>query len=151
MPTNSARRDYFPRLPLFGAGAVIGLSLLAAIAGRLSGDGKMQPTATLVAERELMFEDRADGAVVIVNAANNKTIQVMTGQNGFVRGTLRGFARTRHMNGLGEFLPFRLTSWSDGRLILFDPSTGRHVDIEAFGTANEAIFGALLSPSLYTS
>jgi hypothetical protein len=55
------------------------------------------------------------------------------------------------MDGIGEFVPFRLTSWSDGRLILFDPSTGRHVDIEAFGTANEAIFGALLSPALYTS
>jgi putative photosynthetic complex assembly protein len=151
MPTNSVRREYFPRLPLIGAATVVGLSLLAAIAGRLSGDGKMQPTTTMVAERDLMFEDRADGAVLIVNAANNKTIKVMTGQNGFLRGTLRGFARTRHMDGIGEFVPFRLTSWSDGRLILFDPSTGRHVDIEAFGTANEAIFGALLSPSLYTS
>jgi len=151
MQAKSPRREYFPRFPLFGAGAVVGLALLAALVGRIAGDGKMQPTATMVAERELLFEDRADGAVLIVNAVNNKTIKVMTGENGFLRGTLRGFARTRHMDGVGEFVPFRLTSWSDGRLILFDPATGRHVDIEAFGTLNEAVFGALLSPSLYTS
>jgi putative photosynthetic complex assembly protein len=99
----------------------------------------------------LKFEDRADGAVVIVNAVNDKTIQVMTGENGFLRGTLRGFARTRRMDGIGAAEPFRLSSWSDGRLILFDPATGRHVDIEAFGTLNEAVFGRLLSPLLYSS
>ncbi len=151
MQAKSLRHQYFPRLPLLAAGGMVALALLAAIGGRLAGDGKMQPTGTLVAERDLCFEDRADGAVLIINAANNKTIKVMTGQNGFLRGTLRGFARTRHMDGIGDSLPFRLTSWSDGRLILFDPATGRHVDIEAFGTLNEAVFGRLLSPSLYTS
>jgi putative photosynthetic complex assembly protein len=151
MPTQRPRRDFFPRLPLVAAGGMVAIALVAAIAGRLAGDGNMQPTATMVAERNLRFEDRADGAVLVVNAENNKTIQVMTGQNGFLRGTLRGFARTRHMEGIGETVPFRLSSWSDGRLILFDPATGRHVDIEAFGTLNEAVFGRLLSPSLYTS
>jgi putative photosynthetic complex assembly protein len=151
MQAKSLRRDFFPKLPLFAAGGMVALALLAAIAGRLAGNGAMQPTAKMVAERELKFEDRADGAVVIVNAVNDKTIQVMTGENGFLRGTLRGFARTRRMDGIGAAEPFRLSSWSDGRLILFDPATGRHVDIEAFGTLNEAVFGRLLSPLLYSS
>jgi putative photosynthetic complex assembly protein len=132
-------------------GGVVGLAFLAAIGGRVFGVDRMQPTGTVIAERDLRFEDRADGAVIIVNAATNKPVEVMTGQNGFLRGTLRGFARTRRMDGIGEAAPFQLTSWSDGRLILSDPATGRQVDLEAFGTLNEAVFGRLLSPSLYTS
>jgi putative photosynthetic complex assembly protein len=127
------------------------MAIMLAIGGRIVGADPMPPTAKLVAEHDLRFADRADGAVVIVDASTGKQIEVMTGQNGFLRGTLRGFARARRRDGIGEAAPFRLTSWSDGRLILSDPATHRDVDLEAFGSSNEAVFGRLLSPSLYTS
>ncbi len=41
-------------------------------------------------------------------------------------------------------MPFRLSAWSDGRLTLEDPATGRAVDLEAFGPTNEATFVRLL-------
>ena len=127
------------------------LAILGTFTAHQEGAGAMQPTATLVAERTLRFEDRADGAVVVVNADTNKTVEVMTGQNGFLRGTLRGFARTRKLDHIGDVDPFQLSSWSDGRLILKDPSTGRYVDVESFGQTNEAVFGHMLSPALYNS
>ena len=133
------------------AGSILVVAVLGTFAAHHEGAGAMQPTATLVAERTLRFEDRADGAVLVINAENNKTIAVMTGQSGFLRGTLRGFARTRKMDHIGEIQPFQLSSWSDGRLILKDPSTGRYVDVESFGQTNEAVFGQLLSPALYAS
>jgi putative photosynthetic complex assembly protein len=147
----AVKQRIFKRLPAIGVGSLVALAFLAAIGGRVFGVDRMQPTGTLVAERDLRFEDRADGAVIIVNAATNKPVEIATGQNGFLRGTLRGFARTRRMDGIGETVPFHLTSWSDGRLILSDPATGREVDLEAFGSLNEAVFGRLLSPSLTTS
>ncbi len=151
MLKEALKQRFFKRLPAIAVSGVMALAFVAAIGGRLVGVDRMQPTGAPVAERDLRFEDRADGAVIIVNAATNRQIEVMTGQNGFLRGTLRGFARTRRMDGVGEAPPFHLTSWSDGRLILSDPATGREVDLEAFGTLNEAVFGRLLSPSLYTS
>ena len=69
----------------------------------------------------------------------------MTGENGFLRGTLRGFARTRRADKIGSAAPFHLTGYADGRLVLLDPSTGRDVEIEAFGSANEAVFVRLLT------
>ena len=59
--------------------------------------GNEQPVSTPISERYLRFEDRADGAVVVYDAKANPTdqgaqpIDVATGQNGFLRGTLRGF------------------------------------------------------------
>jgi hypothetical protein len=39
----------------------------------------------------------------------------------------------------------RLSGYADGRLILSDAATGRYVELEAFGSANEAVFARLLT------
>jgi putative photosynthetic complex assembly protein len=41
--------------------------------------------------------------------------------------------------------PFRLTDWTDGRLTLEDRSTGRSVELRAFGATNAAAFARLLT------
>ena len=154
MPTLTASRSApsFPRAPLIGAAMLVGLALIGAIAGRITGIGSMQPVSTPISERSLRFADRADGAVVVYDAgvapslAGDKPIAVATGQNGFLRGTLRGFARTRRADGIGADAPFLLTAWADGRLTLSDPSTGRRADLEAFGPTNEAVFAKFLIP-----
>ncbi len=135
----------FPRVPLFGAAALIGFVLLAATVGRMTGGGVEPPAAKATAERTLRFADRDDGAVIVTLADSGRVLDVMTGQNGFLRGTLRGFARTRRADNIGSTVPFRLTGYADGRLVLLDPSTGRDVELEAFGSANEAVFVRLLT------
>jgi putative photosynthetic complex assembly protein len=142
----------FPRLPLIGAAALVGFALLAAIVGRVSGIGAAQPESIPISARYLRFEDRSDGAVTIYDARINPTdtnatpIAVATGQNGFLRGVLRGFARTRKAEHVGHEAPFLLTAWQDGRLTLLDPSTGRRADLEAFGPTNVAVFARFLVP-----
>jgi putative photosynthetic complex assembly protein len=106
---------------------------------------KPVPGGVAMAERNLRFADRADGAVVVTLADTGQVLEVAQGQNGFLRGTLRGFARQRKENGIGQMPPMRLTGYEDGRLILFDPSTGRQVDLEAFGATNEGVFAHLLT------
>lgn len=147
-----SRKASFPVPPLFAAAGLVSFALLAATAGVLTGAGKPAPELHPISERLLRFEDRADGAVLIYDARRNPTdagatpIDVATGQNGFLRGVLRGFARTRHADEVGPAAPFRLTAWADGRLTLVDPATGRHADLEAFGPTNVAVFAAFLIP-----
>jgi putative photosynthetic complex assembly protein len=133
------------RTPVIGAAILIIYVICAAGYGRLEGLAKAQPDGKPTAERTLAFADRPDGAVVVTWADQGRVLDVMTGQNGFLRGTLRGFARTRRADKVGSTPPMRLSGYADGRLILSDPSTGRYVELEAFGSANEAVFARLLT------
>ena len=104
------------------------------------------PDAKLVAERDLRFVDRDDGAVIVYAGTTDQEVAVFEGQQGFLRGTMRGFVRTRHLDGIGPSpQSFRLSRWSDGRLTLDDPTTGQHVELLAFGPTNAAVFAPLLA------
>ncbi len=145
MSETEANRPSFPQVPLVGAGIMVAIALMAAVFGSLTGHGVEPPTAPITAQRNLAFADRPDGAVIVTLADTNQVLDVLTGQNGFLRGTLRGFARTRRMDGIGSTPPLRLTGYADGRLMLVDPQTSRPVELEAFGSANEAVFVRLLT------
>jgi len=140
-------RDHaLPRGPLLGAAILIGVTIVAAGAVRLTGVGSSRvadaPTAT---ERAFRFEDRSDGGISVFDAASERQVdQVAPGTNGFLRGTLRGLARERKRQGIGPEEPFRLIAHVDGRLTLVDPATGRRVDLESFGPTNAAVFYRLL-------
>jgi putative photosynthetic complex assembly protein len=138
-----------PRGVLAGAGLLLGLALITTVGARVSGIGTTRmPGAQTVTVVELRFLDRADGAVVVQQAADGHVIEVLPpGTNGFARGVLRGLARDRRLQHLGAGPPFRLVRWSDGRLSLEDPATGRHVNLEAFGPTNAQVFADLLVAS----
>jgi putative photosynthetic complex assembly protein len=136
----------FPRPALLGAAALVAVALLSSSLARVTGIGTTQmPDAAAVESRDLLFEDRADGAVAIHDADNGELVTVLEpGTNGFVRGAMRGLARERKREDIGMAPPFRLTRWSDGRLSLQDPSTGREIYLEAFGPTNADSFAQLL-------
>ena len=69
---------------------------------------------------------------------------IRPGEDGFLRGTLRGLAQARQRDGLGPERPFSLTRYDDGRLALADEATGRRVPLEAFGPTNAGAFARLL-------
>jgi len=95
--------------------------------------------------RDLRFDDREDGAVTVQDPVTGLVVAVFApGTNGFVRATLRGLARERKRGSGTPETPFRLSAWSDGRLVLEDPVTGRKVDLRAFGPTNAGAFATLL-------
>jgi len=153
MPRPVSRPPSFPRAPLLGAAGLVSFAILAACVGRLSGPEIDQPVGPPVAQRDLRFADRADGAVLVYDTDQPglPPVAVETGENGFLRGTLRGFARARHAAGIGADAPFELTAYADGRLTLVDPSTGRHTDLEAFGSTNVLVFARFLTPKLQSA
>ncbi len=134
----------FHKLPAYAISGMVGLALVAAIVGRLTHVDAPQ-TGTVIASRDLQFLDGANGSVVVRNTEDNKTVDVLTGENGFIRATMRGLARGRRAESIGSETPFRLTSWSDGRLTLTDMATERRIELEAFGSANVAVFARLLT------
>lgn len=137
----------FPRGALFGAAALVALTLALAATARWTGFGAMQaPVSAAVTARDLRFDDRADGAVVVHDARTGELVELVApGTNGFMRSLLRGLARERRSQGIGAGPPFRLSQLANGRLTLEDPSTGRRIDLDAFGPTNAGAFARLLA------
>jgi len=133
-------------IPWQGLGlfALVSISLAVAVGGSLTHAGAPVVNGQITEERDLVFEDRDDGAVVVTTAGDHRVVEIFQGENGFIRGTLRGFARVRRSEHIGPEAPFRLARWSDDRLTLDDPATGRHVELLAFGPSNAGVFARLL-------
>ncbi len=136
-----------PKPALIGAGLLVGFTLLAVIGGKELDVGVVKnPEAAVVIERQLRFEDRENGALLVFEAPDDRLVYTIEpGSNsGFVRGVLRGFARERHRSGVGIEPPFLLSALADGRLFLEDPETGRRVPLDGFGRTNAEAFARLL-------
>lgn len=140
-------REQMPKVPLYAAMALIASTLILVAVVRVTGVGELRtPQAAVTAERHLRFADLADGGISVRDAASGKLLErVEPGTNGFLRGALRGLSRERKREGIGPEAPLRLTSRSDGRLLLEDPATHRLIDLGAFGAQNVAIFTRALA------
>ena len=120
--------------------------LIAVTAARLGGYEPPAPPASPVLEsRELRFEDTAAGAVKIYESGSGRLLlQLAPGDGSFIRGVLRAFARDRRSQALGPAAPFRIARHLDGGLTIEDGSTGRRIDLQAFGPTNANTFARLL-------
>ena len=106
-----------------------------------------EPDASPAQVLQLRFEDRPDGSIAVIDYKTGKQIDVVQGEAGFVRGTLRGLAQERKRRGLDSGPPFELIYRADGRLTLSDTATGRLVDLESFGPTNASTFFKLFNAS----
>lgn len=147
MSDNLTSTPHIPRPALIGAGLLVGFTLLSVIGGRELDVGVVkEPEAAVAIERQLRFEDRENGALLVFEAPSDRLVYTIEpGSNsGFVRGVLRGFARERHRSGVGIEPPFLLSELTDGRLFLEDPETGRKVPLNGFGQTNAEAFARIL-------
>lgn len=142
---HAIRRDVFARGPVLWVGLGILLLVGLTIAPVSTPLTPESAGATPRAERSFVAADRSDGAVVLSDAASGAPALILApGEDGFIRGTLRGLARDRHLRGIGPEVPFRIVAWSDGRLTLDDTATGRRLDLLAFGQSQAEAFARLL-------
>ncbi len=137
-------RDVIPRRAVLGAFAALGLTLAGAAAVRLSGAPIREPDARTVALRELRFADRPDGGIAVIDALSGTTLDVVHGEQGFLRGTLRGLVRERKRRGVTSAAPMQLIARADGRMTLADASTGERIELESFGPSNVAVYARWL-------
>lgn len=129
-------------------GLLIGLLMAAALTVTTLSRVSPPPAESVAQDgvqiRTLRFTDQTDGSVAAIDDASGVVVQRFEGEQGFLRGTLRAMVRERRMRGLGAQLPFQLILHRDGRLTLFDPSTGTRIALESFGADNARVFARLL-------
>jgi putative photosynthetic complex assembly protein len=131
---------------------VIAVAAAAAVTGRWLQKRRNAPQGLaampmdVAASRLLRFEDRGDGAIRVIDASDGRVLEVLQGEQGFVRGTLRGFARERRRRDLPIEPPLVLALTHESQLMLSDPTTSHRVHLGAFGPDNQAAFARWMQP-----
>jgi putative photosynthetic complex assembly protein len=135
-----------PRGPLVALGSLVIATVILVSIYRLTApaESAFAPTGTIVAERSLRFEDRADGGILVHSGDGTLVRTIEPGADPFLRGALRALVRERRSLAIGAEVPFKLVARANGRLTLLDPSTQRRLDIESFGPTQTAAFARLL-------
>ena len=137
------------RVPLIGAGVLVGFIGLLTASAQLTGVGAWRASVDAPVETlTLVFEDRADGAVIASDAATGRQVRVYAaGGHGFVRGALRAVAHKRKVAGLPSDAPFQISRHADGKLVIVDPTTGARVILNGFGAPNAEEIDVLFEES----
>lgn len=146
-PAAAARGPLFPRWFPRAIVALLAVLLAGLALLRLGGFEPAVEPGAVVRERALRFADETDGAVRVIDHASGRPLALMRGEQGFLRGVLRGLARERRQHGIGAGLPYVLSLRDDGRLLITDPSTGQRIDLASFGRDNAAVFLRWLPPN----
>ncbi|MBB2961237.1 photosynthetic complex assembly protein PuhC [Methylobacterium sp. R2-1] len=133
------------RQALLAVAALLAVSLLAVTLGRGQEAEPEEQPARPIQTLAFHAEDQPDGAINLRAAENGSLVaRIEPGQDGFIRGTLRGLAQARQREGLSREPPFTLTRFDNGTLSLDDEATGRQVPLLAFGPSNAKAFARLL-------
>ena len=122
------------------------IAVAASARGELVNEQQRRIEQPAQVERLLRFEDRDDGAIVVIDHASGQVSTVLEANgHGFIRGVMRSMFRRRMLDTVGREHPFRLASEANGLLTLSDPTTGQVIDLQAFGSSNATAFSILLA------
>jgi putative photosynthetic complex assembly protein len=126
--------------------ALLLFSIAAATFGKVTDIGTVRvERAEPIAIRDIAFVERAGDVLDIVDPRDGgRVLTVQPGQEGFIRGVLRGMTRLRQTRGADPAAPYRLVAWADGRVTLTDTLSGEVVTLNAFGGDNLRSFARFL-------
>jgi putative photosynthetic complex assembly protein len=135
-----------PKGAILGAFALIAFAVVTVSVGRWTGIGTVHfDHASPVQSTSLRFEDRADGGIAVIAPSSGVVLGIIEpGTDGFIRTVLRSLAFDRQRHHIGSGPGFTLNTWSDRHATLDDPSTGRSIDLAAFGKTNMQAFSNLM-------
>ena len=141
--TRRARREFNPAVGFAGF-AIACLALVGWV--RFTSPASAPAVITPAAMRTLNFIDQPDGSISVLDQETHEVVDNFSGEQGFLRGTLRALVRERKLRGLtaDHAQAFELIAHDGGRLTLRDPATGSTIALESFGPTNTAVFARLL-------
>ena len=141
--TDRARREFNPAVG-FAAFAIACLVLVGWV--RFTAPAPTPNIITPTAMRVLNFIDQPDGSIRVIDQETRDVVENFSGEQGFLRGTLRALVRERKLRGLdaNQAHAFELIAHDGGRLTLRDPATDASIALESFGPTNTAVFALLL-------
>ncbi len=145
-PKGKRRFRPYPTIPMAAAASLVVMTLVAVAWIQLTDSGSRDNPSAVIASIELRFEDHEDGSVIVIDASDGMTLDVLApGTNGFLRSAMRTFVRARRAEDIGEEAPFTLQRTETGQLLLSDPVTAQRIDLRAFGPTNAEAFGRFLT------
>ena len=142
-PSRSATPTQGLNRPMAWIGVMLLAMLVAVGLARWSGLDPRTPDAPVQWQRDLQFRDVAGGDIAVLDHRTGQQVASFTGEQGFLRSTLRALSRERRRENLSADAPFLLIGRTNGRMTLQDPSTGQRIDLESFGPSNAAVFARL--------
>ncbi|MBU1210348.1 MAG: hypothetical protein KJ587_03625 [Alphaproteobacteria bacterium] len=136
-----------PRKALIAAGLLVGFSLAAVTAARLTGyKWDWKPAGTVVATRAIEFVAGDNGGVKVKDARTGEILGSYTfTENAFMRTVMLGLRKERAIVAGNRGEPFNIEQWNDGRVTVSDPVSGRHFELAAFGHHQVEAFADLLN------
>lgn len=145
-PEDHLRREAISRRAILAAGCLVLFSLAGVTASRLAGyKWHWQPEGEIVSTRDIRFVQKADGVVAVEDARSGATLGAYPfNENAFMRTVMLSFRHERAFIAGDHRDPYKIEQWADGRVTVFDPVTGRSIEMAAFGRHQVETFAALL-------
>ena len=137
--------------PIIWLGGLLVLVLMGTAVARWQGWQAHTPVLAVQQEVSLRLSDTPEGDVVVLDAHTAQPLAVYSGEQGFLRGTLRALVRERRRWSTDSEVPFVLRRHSDASLLLLDPVSGQRILLDSFGPSNKAVFARLLQDTAVSS
>ncbi|MFZ5963558.1 photosynthetic complex assembly protein PuhC [Thalassococcus sp. BH17M4-6] len=139
-------RDLVPRIMVRAMFGLVALCLVIVSFAVWTGRPvtSTPPASDVVAERFLYLSGDLAGSARVLDATGTVIADLTPQEGGFIAGVARVLDRERTKARQPLDGPVRVVRTANGRLAIFDPSTGWHADLMGFGADNAAAFARLL-------
>ena len=129
-----------PPAILIGGGLVMAVSLMLVTSTRVGlSPRQARPAAVSVEALDFRVRPEARGQEGVYAARDGRRVATLAARgDDFLPSLVDKLRQERSLRRVAGDAPFRLVRWSDGRVSLQDPTTGRELNLEAFGSVNEA-------------
>jgi len=139
-------RDIVPRRMVRLMAGMVMLCLIMVAAHVWTGQPAdyAPPSSPIKAERVLYLGGTLTGAATVRAEDGSVIAELSPEEGGFVSGVWRVLQRERTKARVALDGPVTITAFQNGRMAIFDPSTGWGADLMGFGQDNAAAFARLL-------
>lgn len=140
-------RDLVPRMMIRAMLGLV-LTVLALVTYARLTDAPLVATpadSEIVMERQVFLSGDMSGAVTILDANGALIANLSPEEGGFIAGVSRVLDRERGKQGVSLTGPVSIIARKNGRISVFDPSTGWSADLMGFGRSNSLAFTKLLA------
>ncbi|MBQ0752367.1 MAG: pullulanase [Roseovarius sp.] len=140
-------RDLVPRVMIRAMLGLV-LAVLALVTYARLTDAPLvatPPDSEIVLERHVFLSGTMGGAATILDANGTLIANLSPEEGGFIAGVSRVLDRERAKHGVALTGPVTIIARKDGRLSVYDPSTGWGADLMGFGQTNSMAFTKLLT------
>lgn len=139
--------ELVPRTLLRAVSGLVVISFLIVVIATITGRAPTStpPKSSVVTERLITISGQLDGSAVVLDAGGSVIARLGPEQGGFIAGLGRVLDRERTKHSVALAGPVLIRRMENGRVDIFDPSTGWGADLMGFGADNARAVAKLLN------